>query len=330
MKTSRVTSILAKVARRMGVQIHIEPRYGFAGQICLPNGQKRYFRGAHFDMNGLGASEIAQDKDFAAHFLKLMGYPVPRGQAFFTRRWCEAIGSRRTPEAAYRYARSLGFPVIVKPNSKSQGSGVCRVWNKREFLWAVRNLEHNERVFLVQRVVEGNDYRIVVLDREIVSAYRRTPLSTTGDGRSTVAGLLRRKQTEFVRRGRDTVIRMDDARITLELRRQGLARNSVLDRGRKVFLLASANLSTGGDVTDVTDALHPAWKKLARQIARDMNLRYIGVDVIVRGTLAEPPGQYVVLEVNAAPGLDNYASIGSKQRRIVEDLYARVLTAMLR
>lgn len=328
MKTSRVTPILARVARRMGVEIHIEPKYGFAGQIRLSDGRKRYFRGSRMDVNSLGASEIANDKDYASHFLKSMGYPVPHGQAFFTRHWSEAIGSKRTPEAAYRYAKSLGFPVIVKPNGKSQGSGVCKVRNKREFMRAVRSLEFEERVFLVQRIVQGNDYRIVVLDREIISAYQRIPLSVTGDGRRTIDALLRRKQAEFARLGRDTVLKMDDVRIAMEVRRAGLTRRSVLERGRKVFLLPSANLSTGGDVADVTDALHPAWKKLARQIARDMNLRFIGIDVMVRGTLSEPPGEYAVLEVNAAPGLDNYASIGRKQRRVVEDLYAKVIAAM--
>ena len=60
---------------------------------------------------------------------------------------------------AYRFAQRLGFPVIVKPNSKSQGCGVTKVFTKREFDEAVRFICERENVFLVQRVAQGNDYR---------------------------------------------------------------------------------------------------------------------------------------------------------------------------
>jgi hypothetical protein len=32
-----------------------------------------------------------------------------------------------------------------------------------------------------------------------------------------------------------------------------------------------------------------------------------------------------VIEINAAPGLENYASIGSKQTKAVEELYLKIL-----
>jgi len=66
----------------MGITINIEPRYGYVGQIVLPDGRKRYFRGTNFDLNPLGASEIARDKAYAAYFMCLMGYPVVEGRQF--------------------------------------------------------------------------------------------------------------------------------------------------------------------------------------------------------------------------------------------------------
>lgn len=50
---------------------------------------------------------------------------------------------------------------------------------------------------------------------------------------------------------------------------------------------------------------------------------------MVKGTLSEPPGFFVILEVNAAPGLDHYATVGKKQKRIVEAMYRKVFEAML-
>lgn len=328
-KRTLVTSILERLAKKMGIEVHIEPEWGYVGQIVLPDGRTRYFRNTNLDLNGLGASEIARDKAYAEYFQKRMGYPVIPGKSFYTTRWCKAIGSRRNPEAAYRYAKKIGFPVIVKPNSKSQGSGVRKVYTKRELLRAVKAIEHNERVFLVQRFVEGHDYRIVVLDGKVLSAYERLPLSVTGDGRATIAKLLQRKQALFKKIGRDTMIKPHDDRISAELRRQDLTRRSVPAKGTIINLLPNANLSTGGDAIDVTSKVHAKWKALSKHIARDMNLRYIGIDVMSRDTLDRPPASYVLIEVNAAPGLDNYATMGKRQERIVEDLYRRVLEALL-
>lgn len=330
MKQSFATPIIEKAAKKLGVRIDIEPKYRYVGQITMASGRKIYFRGTNFDINPLGASEVAKDKAYAAYFMARLGYPVVEGREFFTDRWCAVLGSRRNMKAAYRYARSLGFPVIVKPNSKSQGSGVSLVHNQKELYRAVRALSRNENVFLVERVAVGNDYRIVVLDREVISAYQRLPLAVVGDSRSSIQKLLRDKQKEFRRIGRDTRIPIDDVRITIRLRRLGMTRRTVLPPGQRLELLANANLSTGGDAVDVTGNLHPQWRKLAAELTRDMNLRFCGVDVMAEGTLAEAPQKFVVLEINAAPGLDNYAATGPKQRRIVVEMYKQVLAAMLK
>lgn len=330
MKPSFITPLLVELASEMGIKLVIEPRYGYVGGIHLADGRKRYFRNTCFDLNGSGSTEIAKDKDYAAFFLKELGYPVPQGDSFHTRHWCKAIGSDRTPEKAWEYAQSLGLPVIVKPNSKSQGSGVALVHNKREFFKAVTEASKGERVFLVQKPVLGKDYRIVVLDGEVISAYERQPLTITGNGSDDIAELLAKKQTYFEQVGRDTVLDLEDPRIHASLKRAKLTWRSILPLGQDLRLLPNANLSTGGDAVDCTPMLHAGWKNLAANIARDMNLRYIGIDIMTEIPLSEEPGEYTVIEINAAPGLDNYAAIGEEQMRIVKELYRKVLLAMLR
>ena len=59
-----------------------------------------------------------------------------------------------------------------------------------------------------------------------------------------------------------------------------------------------------------------------------MGLRLCGVDLMIADDIGKPPRKYWVLEINAAPGLDHYASGGKEQRRIVEELYLEVLIAM--
>jgi D-alanine-D-alanine ligase-like ATP-grasp enzyme len=322
--------IFKKVAPRIGASVLMEPEWGVVGQITFKSGRRSYFRYNTLDINPLGGSEIATDKDYSNFFMKKMGYPVvPGSKTFFSKRWAQAIGSpRRSIDTAYQHACKIGFPVIVKPNSGSQGVGVSLVHNKREFYTAVRSIFKHDRIVLVQRPVRGKDYRLVVLDKELITAYERIPLNVIGDGRSTIKRLLTIKQSAFIASRRDTRIRVDDPRIATKLKHQGLSFRSIPAKGQQVFLLDNANLSTGGDSVDVTKHVHPAFKKIAIQITRDMGLRLCGVDLMVEGNLTEKPGTYFVLEINAAPGLNHYTTIGKAQQKIVDDLYFTVLKHM--
>lgn len=156
----------ASIGPRLGIKVQLEPTHQRVGQLITPDGHRFYFRGANVDLNTLGSTEIAKDKDWAAHFMKEFGYPVPEGKAFYSDKWCKKLGSNLTKEAAFGYASEMGFPVIVKPNSKSQGMGVQRVDNQKDFLDAVDVVfnVYRDPVVLVQRPVVGDDYRILVLD----------------------------------------------------------------------------------------------------------------------------------------------------------------------
>lgn len=320
--------MLQKLAPRIGAHIILEPEWKIAGQITFKSGKKSYFRYNTLDLNPVGASDIAKDKDYANFFMERMGYRVVPGRAFYSREWCEAIQSPRTIHAAYAYARKLGFPLIVKPNSGSHGEGVFLVRNKKQFYRAMRFIFRRDRVALVQRVVRGRDYRIVVLDDTVISAYERIPLNVVGDGRSSIQELLRKKQRRFDAGSRDTRIKLDDMRIANKLGLQQLALRSIPERGARVFLLDNANLSSGGDALDVTKPIHPEFKKLAISLTRDMGLRLCGVDLMVAGDIRQRPKKYWVLEVNAAPGLDHYVKQGYAQRKIVENLYLKVLRSL--
>jgi len=202
--------MLKKLAPRIGARVILEPTWKITGQILFKNGVKRYFRFSNLDLNTLGASETAKDKDFAAFFMKSMGYPTISGNTFFTKELCQEMNSKNDIDAAYKYAQKLKFPVIVKPNGGSQGVGVAKVFTKQEFYQAMRFAFTKDRVALVQKAMEGKDYRIVVLDNNVISAYQRTPLNVVGDGISPVKKLLDKKQSLFIKNGRDTKINQKD------------------------------------------------------------------------------------------------------------------------
>ncbi len=322
--------LLQKIAPKIGAKVILEPEWEMAGRIEFKSGKKSYFRYNTVDLNPIGSSDIAKDKDYANFFIHTLGYPIiPGSKTFFSDAWADAIrAKKRKTDDAYAYAAKLGFPVVVKPNSGSRGTGVAFVKTKAEFYKAMRFIFSRDRVGLIQKPVIGKDYRIVVLDNEIISAYERVPLSVIGDGRTTVLGLLKRKQRQFENEHRDTQIKFDDPRIQIKLSRQALTLDSVLKKSQHIFVLDNANLSTGGDSVDVTEFVHASFKRIAVALTKDMGLRFCGVDLIIDGDISEAAETYWVLEINAAPGLDHYAKSGKKQEAIVEALYLKVLQSL--
>jgi D-alanine-D-alanine ligase-like ATP-grasp enzyme len=320
--------LMRKIAPKIGAKVVVEPEWGVVGQLTFKNGRRSYFRSNVIDINPLGASEIAKDKDYANFFLRKLGYPVIEGKTFFSDAFGKVLGSKRNNSAAVAYAKHLGFPVIAKPNSLSHGKGVHLAHNAEELKRALKDIFKLDRVALVQRFEKGDDYRVVVLDGKVISAYKRVPLSVIGDGRSSIVQLLRKKQRVFDQSGRDTKLKLNDPRVRQRLQREGFSMRSILSKGETVILLDSANLSSGGDSVDVTKTMHSSLKKLAINVTKDMGLRLCGVDLLVVGDVSKKPKRRTIIEINSAPGLDHYAQSGKAQEKVVEQMYLEVLKRM--
>jgi len=326
------SKVVAEVAPELGLEVHIEPKHGYVGQLKTKDGRFFYFRNTSFDLNGQGSSDNAKDKGYAAYFMKRLRYPVPMGKTFYSDKWAKITKSDQNIYAACKYAQKLGYPVIVKPNSKSQGVGIEKVYAEKDLISALKFVFNDvkDHVAIVQRFIEGSDYRIVTLDQEVIAAYRRLPLSIIGDGVKSIKQHLKLKQKQFSKIGRDTIIKLDDPRITRKMKRLRLDYDSVVGKNVVLQLLDNANLSTGGDAEDVTEIIHPSYKAMAIKLAHDMGLRYCGIDIIAKSKIEDPIGNYTVIEINAAAGLDYYVGLGEKQSGLVREMYKKVLRAMIK
>lgn len=325
-KITLLCKMIKEIAPEIGAKLYLEPEWNTVGQIRFKNGINKYFRYNTLDINTKGSSEIAADKDYTNFFLKSLGYPiVPGSKAFYSDEWADTIGSKeRRITDAYRHAKKLGFPVIVKPNSGSQGNNVVFVNNKVEFYHSVNKIFEKDRIVLVQKIVKGKDYRIVVLDNKIIAAYQRIPLNVVGDGKSNLKDLFEIKMNHLEKCGRKRKLDIDDDRIVLTLKHKKIDKKFVPQKDQVVSLLCNANLSTGGDVLDVTDNIDPFFKKIAINITKDMGLRLCGVDLMIDGDISQKTNKYTVIEINSNPSFLNYFSIGDMQKRRIREMYKEI------
>lgn len=319
-RLSVLSQIIQKLAPKIGAKVVMEPTWQEVGQIRFKNGRIRYWRNNSLDINTLGAAKVSKDKGYTNFFLKRAGFPTVPGQTFFSNSWAKIIGSKNNLSAAYQYAKRIGFPVIVKPNSGSQGHGVSKVYTKTELYRAMQAIFTYDSVALIQKPVVGKDYRIVIFDNKVITAYQRIPFNIMGNGKSTILQLLKKKKDSFTTK--------PDLRIIQNLKRQKLTLRTILEKNKITYLLDNANLSSGGNGVDVSSAIHPDYKKIAVAVTKQIGLRLCGVDLMVAGDISKPTGKYWVLETNGTPSLKNYLGLGEKQQKIVENMYLKILMAM--
>ncbi len=188
-------------------------------------------------------------------------------------------------------------------------------------------LQNNDRM-LVQKAVTGADYRVIVLDGEILAIIERRPLSIMGNGANTIADLFAEKIKTLTTRSGGYKIEADDPRILKAIHEAGYDVTTILSSEQRLNLLSNANLSTGGEAVDVTDLASPGFKALAVEAARVCGLRYAGVDILC-DDLSKKGCPANVLELNAGPGLTNFWQAAPHHHQRVRSIYRRVLEAML-
>ena len=128
-----------------------------------------------------------------------------------------------------------------------------------------------------------------------------------GDGDSTIDELIRAENRKPARRDSPTSamskIQSDEA-MELYLDEQNLSLDSVIEKGRTIYLRKVANLSAGGVSIDATRTLHPDNIILAQDIAQHFRLTCLGIDVISENlSQSWKEGNFAILEINAAPGV---------------------------
>lgn len=92
---------------------------------------------------------------------------------------------------------------------------------------------------------------------------------------------------------------MQAGAVQLELRRQGVTGDSVIEPGRSILLQRNGNMAI-----DCTDEVHPDVAYVAQLAAKIVGLDIAGMDMILKDVSQPIKAQGgAILEVNAGPGL---------------------------
>ena len=285
--------IVADEALRRGIRVEVtDPD---SGELRLSRGGRSVLtRESLSELTSAVAMSRCDDKRVTRRVMERAGVRVPRG----------AVVGPDGADAAARQLLAACGAVVVKPARGEQGKGITvGVRDEAELASAVQLAAAHCPDVLVEELVTGEDLRVLVIDHEVVAAAVRRPAEVVGDGRQDVATLVRETSRRRERAtGGESSIPLDDATAAV-VADAGYALTDVLPHGERLVVRRTANLHTGGTITDVTDRLHPDVAAAAVRASRAIGIPVTGLDFLVPD-VAGP--EHVFIEANERPGLANH------------------------
>jgi D-alanine-D-alanine ligase-like ATP-grasp enzyme len=244
-----------------------------------------------YPQNDSTAATLASDKYFANRILEDAGLATLGGEYFFLNERHRANRpSGHEREDALACFRELNASAFIKPLTGSRGDFAQTVVGESEFREYLVAVSKYYDSILIQPIVKGREYRIFLLDDEVVYCVRKSPPFLFSDGVHSIRELLMTHNDGLLARGLSPIAAKPD----------GASLDAVLPAGTRWEIPGRMNLSAGGSMEFETPRSH-AVLAVARNAARALNLRVAAVDMFteIDGTA----DSMAIIEVNSNPSI---------------------------
>jgi cyanophycin synthetase len=262
-------------------------------------------------VNGLVPFSICKSKTQTKLFLNKCYVKTPEGHLFSVNKTRDII----------KYASSIGYPVVIKPNNEGGGKDVYPgINNKSELFITIEYFKSNlYKEVLIEKHYFGDEYRVYVVNKKVVDVYKRTCATITGDGNQSIKQLINLKN-EIRHKNPHLSTRpiIIDQEVIRHIHNRNYDLNSILPDGKSLILRSKANLSAGGDLEDVTETIDLELTDAA--VKAISSIPYMvngGVDVIYNNKTKEA----IVLEINSMGQLGGhlFSNIQKNKERIIPE-----------
>jgi hypothetical protein len=245
-----------------------------------------------YPQNSATAATLASDKYFTNKILERAGVPTLGGDYFFLHdrhRAHRPAGHER--EDALACFKKLDAVAFVKPLSGSRGDFAQAIHGEASLRRYLGEVSQYYDSILVQPVAFGIEYRVFLLDDEVVYTARKYPPFVVGDGVSPIRDLLIAHNEALQARG------LSPACIEAE---RDTALDVVLPGGTRREIPGRMNLSVGGTMV-LEELRSEAAIAAARKAAQALGLRVAAVDMFTE--FGGAPEAIGIIEVNSNPSI---------------------------
>ena len=246
------------------------------------------------------AALLMENKLVTKKVLSDNGINVPSGDSF--------TNELDAKLSFYKYKNDA---IVVKPNNTNFGIGISIFKNnftKEDFEKAIDIAFSADSSILVERFVEGKEYRFLVMDDQVVGILHRVPANVIGDGKLTIRELVEFKNQDPLRgKGYKTPlekINLGDIEEMFLKNTIGKDFNYIPKKDEVVYLRENSNISTGGDSLDFTDQMDESYKEIAIKAAKAVGAKITGADIMIKDIKEKAnENNHAIIEMNFNPAI---------------------------
>lgn len=257
-------------------------------------------------------SSLTAHKPLCYVLMKARGIPIPK---YMTFKYNELEKGQRFME------ENEGFFVIKPAIGTSAGMGVTthvKSFNEYRKAIALASLYCNE--VIIERMVPGECYRILVVEGKMVHAVRRRGVWVKGDGTSSIRQLMERDIERFKSlKGNDFLMSITgDLDLVATLHAQGLTSESIPKANSHILVKSvDHHIRKKAEVRtvyneNVTRMICDDVRAHAEEASKTVNSKFTGIDIItVNPTVPLAESRGIINEINSNPGLHHHYNLDS-------------------
>lgn len=181
------------------------------------------------------------------------------------------------------------YPCLIKPDRGQDGANIAIAEDSDQLVKISRIHFLKKQDFLIQPIVVQKEYRILVVNNEVVLMHSKHNQSVIGDGKSSIKKLL----ASVSENKKNTVF------IAWQHKKLGTKPSTILKKGER-FEYHLTKIPTR--VFYETKNFPPATKKWAIKLAETISSPVVGIDVFIPESFTNT-SQYTIIELNSNPAV---------------------------
>lgn len=297
---------IMKELQKRGIEVEVLDESASLLRFKTPEGQWRLLKSCVSDTSSAVGRFICDHKDVSNILARLVGMPL-----------IPSIVYENDDQAAAFLDEHQ--PTVVKPVNGAHGAGVTvNISTIDDLKKAVEVAKEQDpwNEVLLQKMIHGDDARLLVIGGRFVAAVRRIPAQVKGDGVRSLKELIEHENETNPKRvtGYTGTMRKIDMESAQSFLKEDI--NRVPGKGECVQVIGTSNTSMGGVAVDETESIPKGIIKKVEALAAELRLPTCGVDFLIDGK-----GDYYFLEINGSPGFGPHIHPHKGESRNVTKLF---------
>lgn len=315
------TQLLMREAVRRGVAVDVMDRSENFVKLSTPQRTEYVMQATRTSLDNYSSVLLMENKVMTKKVLDAAQISTPVGREYYEQ-----------DKALSDYDYYMNQAIVIKPKSTNFGVGISILKennSKERYERAVQMAFEHDNTVLIESFVSGKEYRMFIINDELLGILHRVPANVVGNGQLSIAQLVDQKNENPLRgKGYRTPLEKIAKGEAEEvfLATQNLNFESVPAAGQTIYLRENSNISTGGDSIDFTDEVHDSYKNIAIAAAKALRVKVTGLDMMIDDINAPATANnYSIIEMNFNPAIHIHCHplVGENRR-----LNAKMLDAL--